>query len=80
MGAAYVTAMSAIIVALIGVAGNVWVRRRGARVPPDLDVINALAAAYAAEHEARLAEHAARLEVEQRAIECEARERAREQP
>lgn len=73
MGAAWIAAVSTVLTAIIvAIIGPILTRaRRGNQADEDLDVIHALASALAAETEKRL-------EVERRAIECEAREQARE--
>lgn len=65
-------AAAAIIVAIIGVTGNIILSRRKPAEDED-NVITALASALAAETEARKA-------AEERAIACEAREQARRRP
>lgn len=68
--AALYASLGAIGVALIGVIGNVLLRKRSTEPEDDMDVIRSLASALAAETDARKA-------AEQRALECEARENVR---
>jgi hypothetical protein len=79
VGAAYVTAVSAVVVAIIGVLGNVWAKRHQSagevedaadELAADLNVIRSLSLLLEQER-------AARIRAERRLAACEAREQAR---